>query len=118
MPKSPVRSKKLLQVIHSDVCGSMQTTTFGGSRYFVNFIDDFSHWCVVFLLRNKSEVVAKFADFIAFAETQTGNRVKLLRSDNGGEYKSREMTSMCRNRGIVQKFTPLTHLNLMEWQNG
>ena len=118
MPKSSVRAKKLLEVIHSDVCGPMQTTTFGGSRYFVTFVDDFLHWCVVFLLRHKSEVVAKFADFVAFAETQTSNRVKLLRSDNGGEYISHEMTKMCRKRSIVQKFTPLTHLNSTEWQNG
>uniref|UniRef100_H3H925 Integrase catalytic domain-containing protein n=1 Tax=Phytophthora ramorum TaxID=164328 RepID=H3H925_PHYRM len=96
----------MLGVVHSDVCGPMQTPTFGGKRYFVTFIDDKSHFCVVYLLRNKSEVAAKFAEFVAFAETQTGKCVKTLRSDNGGEYTSGAMAKFCADRGIVQKFTP------------
>uniref|UniRef100_A0AAV1UXI3 Integrase catalytic domain-containing protein n=1 Tax=Peronospora matthiolae TaxID=2874970 RepID=A0AAV1UXI3_9STRA len=106
MPKSPESAKKMLEVIHSDVCGPMQTASLGESRYFVTFIDEYSHFSVVFLLENKSEVASKFAKFVAFAETQTGNRVKVLRSDKGGEYKSREMTKLCSSRGMVQKFTP------------
>jgi transposase InsO family protein len=106
MKSSPNRAKQVLEVVHSDVCGPMQTPTFGGKRYFVTFIDDKSHFCVVYLLRNKSEVAAKFAEFVAFAETQTGKRVKVLRSDNGGEYTSGAMAKFCSDRGIVQKFTP------------
>ncbi|KAH7460370.1 Retrovirus-related Pol polyprotein from transposon TNT 1-94 [Phytophthora ramorum] len=106
MKSSPNRAKQVLEVVHSDVCGPMQTPTFGGKRYFVTFIDDKSHFCVVYLLRNKSEVAAKFAEFVAFAETQTGKRVKTLRSDNGGEYTSGAMAKFCADHGIVQKFTP------------
>uniref|UniRef100_H3H2R9 Retrovirus-related Pol polyprotein from transposon TNT 1-94-like beta-barrel domain-containing protein n=1 Tax=Phytophthora ramorum TaxID=164328 RepID=H3H2R9_PHYRM len=62
MKSSPNRAKHVLEVVHSDVCGPMQTPTFGGKRYFVTFIDDKSHFCVVYLLRNKSEVAAKFAE--------------------------------------------------------
>ena len=100
------RAKQVLEVIHSDVCGPMQTPTFSGKRYFVTFIDDKSHFCKVYLLSNKSEVPAKFADFVAFAETQTGKRIKTIRSDNGGEYTSRDMAKFCSDRGIVQTFTP------------
>ncbi|KAG2956664.1 hypothetical protein PC121_g25381 [Phytophthora cactorum] len=56
MKSSPNRAKQVLEVIHSDVCGPMQTSTFSGKRYFVTFTDDKSHFCVVYLLRNKSEV--------------------------------------------------------------
>ncbi|KAG4029237.1 hypothetical protein PC123_g29071 [Phytophthora cactorum] len=38
------------------------------------------------------------------AETQTGKRVKTLRSDNGGEYTSGAMAKFCKDRGIEQKF--------------
>ncbi|KAG3254075.1 hypothetical protein PI124_g1314 [Phytophthora idaei] len=106
MLKSPKHARKLLEVIDSDVCGPMQTSTFSGKRYFVTFIDEYSHFCVVYLLRNKSEVADKFAEFVAFAETQTGKVVKTLRSDNGGEYTSGEMAKFCKRRGIHQKFTP------------
>ena len=96
----------MLEVIQSDMCGPMQTATFSGKRYFVTFIDDDSHFCKVYLLRNKSKVAAKFADFVAFVETQTGKRIKTLCSDIGGEYTSRDMTKFCSDRGIVQAFTP------------
>lgn len=49
----------------------------------------------------------KFVQFAKFTETHTGRRVKMLRSDNGGEYKSAKFTKFCSDRGIVQPFTPL-----------
>uniref|UniRef100_A0AAV1VI65 Integrase catalytic domain-containing protein n=1 Tax=Peronospora matthiolae TaxID=2874970 RepID=A0AAV1VI65_9STRA len=63
---------KLLEVIHSDVCGPMSMATFSGKRYFMTFIDDKSRYCVVYLLKSKSEVAAKFMEYAAMAETQTG----------------------------------------------
>jgi transposase InsO family protein len=103
---APERAKDVLDIVHSDVCGPMKTATFSDKRYFVTFIDDKSRFCVVFLLRSKSEVFDKFVQFVKFAETQTGKRVKVLRSDNGGEYVSNKFGSFCRDRGIVQQFTP------------
>ncbi|KAL7996846.1 putative integrase, catalytic core, ribonuclease H-like superfamily [Plasmopara halstedii] len=84
----------------------MQTATFSGMRYFVTFIDEYSHFTMVYLMRNKSEVASKFASFVAYAENQTGKVVKALCCDNGGEYSSRELAKFCQRRGIVQKFTP------------
>ncbi|TMW61094.1 hypothetical protein Poli38472_014555 [Pythium oligandrum] len=100
------RAKALLEVVHSDVCGPMRTPTFGGMKYFVTFIDDKSRHCAVYLMRNKSEVFDKFVQFVKMAENQTDRRVKMLRSDNGGEYKSAKFTKFCADRGIIQKFTP------------
>ena len=91
MPYSFHHAKKLLEVIHSDVCGPMQSTTFSGKRYFVFFTDAYSHFTIVFRLRIKSEVTYTFAEFVAFAETQTSKVVKARRCDNGGEYTSNEM---------------------------
>ena len=72
------RTSKLLEVIHSGICGPMSMATFSGKRYFVTFIDDKSRYCVVYLLKSKSEVAAKYVKFVAMAETQTGKRVKSL----------------------------------------
>uniref|UniRef100_A0AAV1TZQ1 Integrase catalytic domain-containing protein n=1 Tax=Peronospora matthiolae TaxID=2874970 RepID=A0AAV1TZQ1_9STRA len=101
------RTSKLLEVIHSDVCGPMQTSTFSGKRYFVTFIDDKSRYCVVYLLKSKSEVAAKFMEYAAMAETQTGKRVKYFQSDNGGEYKSDKLVRFCAEREIQQRLAPL-----------
>ena len=116
--KSPHHAKKLLEVIHSDVCGPMQSTTFSGKRYFVTFTNEYSHFTTIFLFRNKSEVADKFALFVAFTETQTGKNVKAIRRDNGGEKTSNKMTKSCKRRGIQQKFTPPYPCNLTEWLNG
>ena len=62
-------AKNLLEVVHLDVCGPMQTATFSGKRYFVTFIDDKSQLCATYLLQSKLEVLEKFMQFAKFAET-------------------------------------------------
>lgn len=42
------RTKDLLEIIHSDVCGPMRSASHSGAKYFVTFIDDNSRWCEVF----------------------------------------------------------------------
>ena len=84
----------------------MRSPTFGGMKFFVTLIDDKSQHCAVYLMRNKSEVFSKFAHFVNMAENKTDSRIKVLRSDNGGEYKSAKFVRFCADRGIIQKFTP------------
>lgn len=53
LPKNDIKkSSKLLEIVHSDVCGPMKTPSKSGKRYFVTFIDDFSRWCAVYFLRD------------------------------------------------------------------
>jgi len=47
------RASKFLELMHSDVCGLMKTTSRGGARYFVTFIDDFLRKTHVYLFRAK-----------------------------------------------------------------
>ena len=106
MPKSPDRATALLEVIHSGVCGPMHTPTYSGKRYFVTFIDEYSHYHKMYLLKNQSEVSLKFVQFVALAEMQTGKRMRLVRSDSGGENTSGTMSKLCEDHCIVQKFNP------------
>jgi hypothetical protein len=64
----------------------MKTTSRGGARYFVTFIDDFSRKTHVYILKVKGEVFDKFKAYKALVENQTGMKIKTLRSDNGGEF--------------------------------
>lgn len=50
------RATRSLQIIHTDVCGPIDPGTYDGKRYFLTCIDDFTHFCVVYLLQYKSEV--------------------------------------------------------------
>jgi hypothetical protein len=59
----------------------------GGSRYFVIFIDDFSHYTWNYLMKNHSEVPTIFCDFAKMIQTQYSKAIKVFRSDNTREYR-------------------------------
>ena len=54
------------------------------------FIDDFSRYGYIYLMRNKSESFEKFMEFQNEVHNQLGKTIKLLRSDRGGKYLSHE----------------------------
>lgn len=94
------RSKRPLEIVHTDVCGPISTPTYDGYRYFVSFIDDFTHFVVVYLIRTKCEVLQKFKEYEAMATAHLSYRIAKLRSDNGSEYYSKEFVNFCRDKGI------------------
>ena len=85
-PSSHCRVSKPLQLIHSDVHGPVKVPTHQGYCYWVTFIDDFSCFKAVYLLKQKSETFAAFKQFKAWAENVTGHRLGCLHVDKGGEY--------------------------------
>lgn len=100
-----LRATAKLQLIHSDLCGPMQTKSLGGCFYFATFIDDFSRICWVYPLTHKSQVYDAFLAFVALAETESGCKIKTLRSDRGGEYVSHMLNSFLESRGIKHQYT-------------
>ena len=67
----------------------MPTPSINGSRYFINFIDDYSRYCWIYFIKNKSEVFETFKVFKASDENTLGKKIKALRSNNGGVYIER-----------------------------
>jgi transposase InsO family protein len=103
-PKDEVtKASKLLELVHSDVCGPMKTTSHGGARYFVTFINDFSRKIHVYLLKAKGEVFDKFKAYKALVENQTGMKIKTLRSDNGGKFVSKKFDNLLDECGIQRQ---------------
>ena len=66
--KSEHKSTHPLELIHSDVYGSMSVNSVGGSRYFITFIDDFSCFSHVCIIKHRSEVLEKFKEFVELTE--------------------------------------------------
>ena len=95
-----IREKASLEIVHSDLCGPMQTPSLANSHYILTFIDDFTRKTWVYFLKNKSEVFEKFGNFKALVENQSGLHIKVLRSDRGGEYISKYFLHFCRENGI------------------
>jgi hypothetical protein len=50
----------------------------------------------MYLLKTKDEVFDKFQEFKAEVENLIGKNIKTLRSDNGGEYTSKELIAFCK----------------------
>ena len=100
-----VRAQECLDLIHSDVCGSFSVHARGGYEYFITFIDDYSRYGYVYLMKKKSEALDKFKEFKAESEKQLGRHIKSLRSDLGGEYMSIEFVSFLKEREILSQFS-------------
>jgi hypothetical protein len=104
-PSNSNRSKEILDLIHSNVCGPMSVKSLGGSLYYVIFIDDYSRKTWLYLLKTKDEVFNKFQEFKVEIENLTNNKIKTLRTDNGGDYTSKEFVAFCKSAGIRRELT-------------
>jgi hypothetical protein len=108
-PSGATRAKEILELIHNDVFGHVLVPSLGKSVYYVSFIDDFSRNTWIYFLRKKSEVFDKFKEFKALVENQTEKKIKILRTDNGGEFYGNESEEFYKKCSITrQKTTPYT----------
>jgi hypothetical protein len=75
-------------LVHTDVCGPMQTHSHSQNRYFIIFIDDYSRMTWVYFMRQKFEVFNILRKFKCLVQRQSSCLIKVLRSDGGKEYTS------------------------------
>jgi transposase InsO family protein len=99
------RSKGILDIIHSDVCGHMTVPSLGNFVYHVLFIDDYSRNKWIYFLKAKDDVFNKFQEFKDLVENLFERKIKILRSDNGGEYTTKEFKYFCREASIKRELT-------------
>ena len=71
----------------------------------MTFIDDFCRKVWVYFLKHKLDTFTYFKEFKAEGEKQSGKFVKVLRSNGGGEYDSREFVDFCKQHGIKKQTT-------------
>ncbi|KAL6982051.1 hypothetical protein U1Q18_052698 [Sarracenia purpurea var. burkii] len=98
------RSTEPLGLIHTDVCDLKYVQTPSANKYFITFIDDSTKYCYVYLLKSKDEALDKFILYKNEVENQLSKRIKVLRSDRGGEYES-PFGGYCAEHGIIYQTT-------------
>jgi transposase InsO family protein len=101
--QSVERSSKLLDLVNTDICELNGMLTRGGNKYFITFIDDYSRFCYVYLMKHKDEAFHMFKVYKNEVENQKNKSIKILRSDRGGEYFSREFAIFCKEYGIIRQ---------------
>jgi transposase InsO family protein len=103
--KRDIKAKGVLELIHSYVCGPMPSSSISGYVYYVSFIDDYSCKTWIYFLKSKDEVFSKFKEFKALIENLFERNIKILKSDNGGEYTSKDFVNFCKDVGIKRELT-------------
>jgi hypothetical protein len=99
------KKSERLEFVHTYVWGPTQVSYLGGSRYYVTFIDDATRKTWVYCIRQKYGVFDTFKKWKAFVGNEIGKRLKCLRSDNGGEYFSKEFDDYFSYHGIHREKT-------------
>ncbi|GJX27025.1 retrovirus-related pol polyprotein from transposon TNT 1-94, partial [Tanacetum coccineum] len=79
--------------------------TFDESKLWHRRLDDFSRFTWVFFLATKDETSGILKSFITGIENLVDHKVKVIRCDNGTEFKNREMNQFCEMKGILRQFS-------------
>jgi hypothetical protein len=82
------------------VFGPVLVPSLGKSLYCVSFIDEFSRNTWIYFLRKKSKFFDRFKEFKALVENQIEKIIKVLRTDNGGEFCGNEFEQFCEKCSI------------------
>jgi transposase InsO family protein len=86
--------------VHGDLCGPVTPVTPGGRRYFLLLVDDLSRYMWVVVLGSKGEAAYAIRHAQAAAEAECGHKMRVLHTDNGGDFTVAEFTSYCMDEGV------------------
>ncbi|CAM8885291.1 unnamed protein product [Rhodiola kirilowii] len=99
------RASEQLELVHSDICGPISPSSNGNKRYMLTFIDDFSRKTWIYFLSEKGEALTWFKRFKIMVESDSGKKIRSLRTDRGGEFNSKTFDDFCANNGIKRQLT-------------
>ena len=103
--RASFRAKERLELVHGDLCGPVTPATPGGRRYFLLLVDDLSRYMWVMVLGSKGEAADAIRRAQAAAEAECGRKLRVLRTDNGGEFTAAEFASYCADKGIQRHYS-------------
>ncbi|KAG7641364.1 Ribonuclease H-like superfamily [Arabidopsis suecica] len=101
-PKSLTIYEKCFDLVHSDVWTSPCVSR-DNNKYFVTFIDEKSKYTWITLLPSKDRVFEAFTNFETYVTNQFNAKIKVFRTDNGGEYTSQKFRDHLAKQGIIHQ---------------
>jgi len=105
LPPSSSRADKPLALIHVDLCGPFPTPGLNGELYSQLILCDKTAWGSITVHRTKDEAGQALIATLRRLERASGHPVKILRSDNGGEYTAGVVADFCADAGILHQYT-------------
>ena len=100
-PSSMNRTSSPFALVHSDVWRHSPISTTSGIKLFFTFIDDCIRMTWVYLLKHKSDVSMIIRSFSQMLATQYSSVIKVLHTDNGGEYVNSDLSTFSHDQGIL-----------------
>ena len=100
---------EFLELVVTDLC-TLELNSYKGHKYFITFLDFATRWLEGDLLAYKSEAFNSFESYKRKAEKQSGKGLKILKSDNGREFKNDKFHSLCQREGVIHQYSaPYAH---------
>ncbi|CAI7878543.1 unnamed protein product [Closterium sp. NIES-54] len=97
-------AKAPLALVHMDVVGPTRAPSLLGSRYFLTIVDDHTRAVWVNPLKTKGEVAAAvLKEWMPRAQRESGHKVKVVRTENGGEFIGADFEAVLKKKGIQHK---------------
>ncbi|GJS69825.1 putative ribonuclease H-like domain-containing protein [Tanacetum coccineum] len=96
---------KPLFMLHIDLFGPTFVSSLMHKKYCLVVTDDYSRFTWVFFLTTKDETSEILKNFIKEIENLVDKKVKIIRSDNGTEFKNKVMDDFCREKGIKREYS-------------
>ncbi|GJY22314.1 putative ribonuclease H-like domain-containing protein [Tanacetum coccineum] len=96
---------KPLFMLHMDLFGPTFVSSLMHKKYCLVVTDDYSRFSWVFFLTTKDETSEILKNFIKEVENLVDKKVKIIRSDNGTEFKNKVMDDFCREKGIKREYS-------------
>ena len=94
-----------LHMLHLDLFGPVNVLSISKKRYTLVIVDEFTRFTWVYFLFRKDETPKIILDHVKLMENNSAHKVKILRSDNGTEFKNTQMNEFCKQKGISHQFS-------------
>ncbi|KAH0604611.1 uncharacterized protein H6S33_006279 [Morchella sextelata] len=109
--KKPVpistRSKRPFKLIQSYLSGKFGIQSQGKAQYYMSFIDDYTPFAWIYLLKHKEDSKKAIKDYVTRIEKQYNTTILRFRMEYGGEYINKDITNYFDAQGIVHEQTLL-----------
>jgi transposase InsO family protein len=94
-----------MELVHGDLCGPISLATSRGNKYFLLLVDDLSRYMWIAMIPSKDLAATAIKDIQAWAEGESGLKLKALHTDRGGEFTVMKFTDYCAAEGMHRPHT-------------